>query len=578
MPQIPVVAGRTVKPRGYDPGYQDSSVPPNAFGQETAEVIGRAGAALTVQSNAQQAAQERADYVRVNADLATFDSERQALTDAALQKNGKDAIGASADAYAAIEARAKELSAGLANDSQRDKFVPNAQRMATDARSAVLRHEAKQAEVLADQSAVARIANASNAAAKYPEMISGALADADSAVASRAVANGWSDEITQAQQAEARSGVLSSVLGALDGAANHSEFLKFYVAHEGELTSKDREHWSKVYAQTDDLTKQQATVDGILKNNPNDQRAAIDAARATLSGKEEENAVQAIKVRFAERDEVRKDYERGVLDKAWEAFEAGGSRLSAVPRETLLQMRAFSGETEQQMKNIEEQDANRSSSPKRSDLALWGNWILQSPEWKRDPKNHPMTVLRGKVTDEDMRYALREVEDLNNFARGLSAAGKTPAGPSLDNETTQGMVDTAIRENAAFFYEGDKITSDEKVGGFEKYVRNEVDAFQAHEGRRPNRIEAQKIIDEALIEGERKTGKWYLVDTDIRKFEAKRGDAFVPDKEQVVEAPVGIPSADAARIEAILRNAGRPSDPVSIRQYYDVEQNMKARP
>jgi hypothetical protein len=503
-----------------------------------------------------QQAQDIADDARVQADLAIFHKSAIDLTDEGLSKNGKDAIGSADAANAKIIESAKAFSQNLANDRQRNRFLPRVREILSSSAVTLSRNERKQTEDFNDQSAIARIAAASEAAAKYrtqPEVIASSIAQAEDAVATRAKAKGWSDEVVAEEMAAARSGVYASALQAMVSNNEHAMFLDAYQKVEGQLTAKDHAVFAKVNAATSDLVTEQATVQTIVDKHPNDFAAAIGEARATLSGKMEEDVIGAINVRFKEKAEARTEYQRVVTDDVWRAFEAGGERVSAIPRDKFVQFEAFNGEGVARMKQIEEANANQPSGPKRSDLEVYGDWIYQTKEWKIDPKNDPR-LLKGKVSDSDLRYMMKEVEDFKNEERGLLMSGASPRGPATDRQTVQGMISTSILENASLFTPVDlseeaKDDADAKRGAFARYVRDQVDAFQvANKGRNPDRIEAQKIIDEGLIEGVRPVKWWY--DKEVRRFEAKPGDVF-PES----TAPQ-IPPDDRARISQKLAAGG----------------------
>lgn len=534
MPQIPTVTGPSVEPNRLPTPYRSPATPEGAFGETIGQAAQGVGAALTHLSGAMQQAQDIADDARVNADLAVFHESAINLTDEGLSKQGKNAIGSADETQAKLVESAKAFSQNLANDRQRNRFLPRVREIVSSSHVAAMRHERKQTEEFNDQSAIARIAAAGEAAAKYrtqPEVVASSIIQAEDAVMTRAKANGWSEEVTAEQKAIARSGVYSSALQAMVSQNEHAMFIDAYQKVEGQLTAKDHAQFAKVYAATSDLVEEQATVQTIIDKHPDDFSAAIGEARATLSGKKEEDAIKAIKVRFDERAAIRTEGQRLVTDKAWKAFEAGGERVSAIPRDVFVEFEAFNGEGVARMKQIEEANANKTISPADVDPKVFGDWISHDWEWKTDPKNRP-EFLKGQVTNEDMHYMQKQVEDGLNLKRGLTLSGTTPRGPQQDTQSVQGMVATTFLDNPELFIARSPLQDDiddasRRKGAFTRYVRDRVDGYQkANKGQNPDRETVQKYIDDGLIEGARPGRFWGT--NPVRRFEAQTGDTFPP--------------------------------------------------
>lgn len=497
MPTIPVLQEGTVKPVGLKPQYRSTETPAGAFGEGYAEAGQQIGRDLIGLSLVMQRQKEEADATRVNAAAAEYNQQAGLITDAAYQTRGKDAMGVVPKTMDTLSELAKTTSQGLSNDQQRDKLLPHLLNVNTGYHQALSRHASSEGEKLAMNSATARIESAYSRVSKnwtQPELIVGGIAEVEESILSQAKAQGWSKDATDAAMAEAKSGLYASILRTQDAQGAHGAFTKTFETVHGELTGKDLVEFSKVYEHTSDLIQQQANVATIMAMHPDDETSAITEARSTLQGKEEENAVSAIKIRFAERQSAKTESERVTLDKGWGAFVASGGSVDAIPRGVYADLLRDNPQAIQTMMNEQERIANRSPGPTQTDFKVFGDWMRLSIDAKIDPNNDPRIVLAGHVRQADMEYAMKEVEAILNTRAGVTRAGGKITGPSLDEQNIHGMVATSILENPAIFNSKNKTKSQEATGAFTKYVRDRTSSIINDTGKNPTREEGKSVV------------------------------------------------------------------------------------
>lgn len=567
-PQVPVLQGPEVEPARLRPNYSDSSTPDNAFGEGVARAGLRVGAALTNQSEAMQHAANVADTARVDSELATFQIDRMNLTDEGLQRQGQAAVGATPDTVAKILDAAKERARNLANDRQRNKFILHAQEMVASSKAALMRHESGEATTLADNSATARIVNAGDAAARYwtqPEVIAGSLKEAESAVNSRADAQGWTPEIRAAAQADAKSGVLSSVMASMDTQGAHAAFIKFYQEHEGELSAADRVKFAKVYQTTADAANVYAAADAIYKANSTfdangklvrlSEQAAYDAAnQAPVAIRKD--VIQEVNRMVGEAKEAD-NTRRVTLDRtAWQLFERGG--IKAIPMAVQAEM---DGSVLQQMKTAER--VSVAAGPEPMDWDAYGAYEAQLPEDRITKGNTALDRLLGKVPRSILKEKIDEETVIRDQTLGLRTSGAAIKGPSLDRQGIAGVISTAILENGGLFETPETISERNTLKGkFARFVRTEADAFQAKEHRNPNYDEMQGIIDRGLIEQTRPSGPWGWFSTTRRAFEE------TPQATSSTPTVPAMPATTRAAIVEKLRSGGFAITEANIQKQY----------
>lgn len=433
MPQIPVAEGSTVQPDRLPTPYRSSETPVGAFGGTLAIAGARAGEALTGLSEAQKHAQGVADDTRVNAELAGFQTHAIAITDEGLSLQGQASIGSTPTYVGKLTDKADEVAGTLANKNQRERFARHARQVILSSYASLLRNEHVESVKLADTSAVAVIANASEAAAKYwtqPEVLASSLSQAEAAVDSRARASGWAPEVVAEQQAKAKSAVYSGVLSSMDSQGAHAAFLKFYQEHEGDLDAASRDKFAKAYQQTTDSAKAYAEADAIYNAHVVhdvqgrlvrvDEQAAYDAANAIEDPVVRKDATQNLKVRMAEALSSDNRYRNDVTDQLFAAYNAKGS-LSGVPATLMTEANRVNP---QAVLRLQEDELRKAEHvPKEPfDAAAYAEYMQHSddPSWYLNAGNDANTQLTGKVPKSILKSAIDRESDFNAVASGVN--------------------------------------------------------------------------------------------------------------------------------------------------------------
>ena len=517
---IPTVDGRTVEPRPLRPQYQSSNVPADAFGAAYAEAGQTVARSFAGSAILQRKHQERADDARVNADLAQYDSDRMNLLGDAQLAKGRNAIGIAASTLAPLLERARELSANLANDQQRDKMIPRLQSMISATHSALMRYEQQEGDQLAKDSAVARITSANEAASKaptQPEIIGGAIADARAAASSLVTAAGGSDVQMDVALADATSGVWASVLQSLDANGYHALFVKTFQEHEGELNAAHHTTFAAVYKNTSEKAEAYALADSITKDSGGDYGKQIVAA-SEIKDPIARKAVESILDQNKNRQQaIVREAQETDADAGWSVYYQKGSP-DAIPgvlydrllREQPLVLKA--------MRDDMEQKARVRAGEKfvRND-AIWGEWLYALPQDRPDPR----VALSGMVGPEDMNYAMKQWADARQGVAGVTSSGQPVKKPGLSTA----RINELIRDAAVPVLKGSKFKTEYAL--FHDWARYRVDEVIEEKGF-VNSEDVRAIIDKGLVDGEILTGRWWKNDPNMKGYEADEGAAFVP--------------------------------------------------
>lgn len=579
-PQIPVVVGQSIKPQGLQPNYQSSATPEGAFGEGYAHAGQRTAVTLTSLSNQMRQQQEEADTTRVNAELADYNKQASLITDAAYQRQGKDAIGVTDSVVAQLEALGKERAKNLANDDQRNKFVPSVMNSITGDRTALSRHEGKERDNFADASDIALAASAAERAGKNwtqtgkGETVEVSFGQVETAIRSRAKRGGWSEEALNLALADGRSSVYAAMMREQTSRNANAAFIKTFEAHEGDLNEKDRLFFRKVYEETSDLAAVVSTTDSTWKAANGNLGVALESAATITDPKRRLDVEQRLRVIAADERAADLENERADIDLVKGYYLDNGS-LDGMDRAVYGRVHAKNPEVLQAIKDHREQKARVRAGESNGivqDQAAIGAWLRLLPAEQADPANDPFVVLRGKASEATIHRFQEKVSDILNQQRGVTDRGAAIKQPAVKNEAVNRRIDQAVKARSM---------TDAKAGALDDYVWGRVHAYQdENDGASPDAKTMDKIMDEAWIEGERATPEGiFRINRDIQQYEAGRTGDFVPDADQPVTAPVssGVPPADSARIATLLNSAGRASDPASIRAYYDIEQRRKAK-
>lgn len=416
MPTVPVYGGPRVQRSPLPNVQQNPNAPAGAFGSP--EPVNLSG----VQQVAGQLALEekrKADQVAVlDADnqLASLSTQ---LETAALQRKGKDALGATQAVQAEWQQKSAEIEGGLTSDDQRVAFQQHQSARWNALHQTVELHAARESEQYDTEQTKSAIENTYSDALKNPASVSDAVARTTALWKDYATRQGMSPEAMtdglNTAVSHLHAGVFERILEtpATDGGGDLAA--KAYLAqHRDAMTGTDQAkadqlmHAGSVRGAsqraTDAIVAQKSTIGDALKEAANipdpDVRDAVE---------------QRIRQHFADERTAQRDDEDAALREASAIVERNGGNYDAVPLSLRLRMspqdrNALQGHARQLRNPVRVTNQGLYHSLLNS-FALPGarEWVL----------THPIEQYRSQLSDED--YDRIQAMWLDGNAQKLSA-------------------------------------------------------------------------------------------------------------------------------------------------------------
>lgn len=277
-------------------------------------------------------------------DLETIFTQETALKDGwvkfqneARQRNGANAAGLTAETDAWFQQQEQELTKNFTNRNQQIAFAKTFGQLRAQAMGSMSAYETQERERSLAETAEASINSSINLAATAaldPKTNPApAAAQAREDIQSRldviGKMRGWTPEVLADKKAKMLDSLHMSVIAAMID--QRPGVAKAYMkANKDEISGVSQakvRDWLDTIAKRAEgdviLATAQSFADDAISSGMTEYDA-INAARAKFSGKQEEQAVQALKVRYNER-------QTSAADAAWGAFQNGGGKIEAIP-------------------------------------------------------------------------------------------------------------------------------------------------------------------------------------------------------------------------------------------------------
>jgi hypothetical protein len=433
------------------------------------------------------------------------------------------------------------LEGELFGDAQRRAFRQQADRLSLDFQSGLARHVGK--EYITYQVSVqdGTIATARNQMAlewSSPESVSQARGAIQAAVFQKGKLAGLSGKEVEAAMVEALSpGHAAVITAAID--AGKMDYAREYLKQaRGELTPQARLQLAKTMDAGDFEERAQAMTERLLGQAAGDVAQAMQLARAGLSGKEEDAVVQRLKAMDSEQEVFRNRAQGRAKEEAWSIYNQAGN-LRGIPPS--LQTR------------MDPQDwyALKKTAAADAKAAAAGT------EVKTDPNVYYALTLAAA---QDPNF---KKEDLRRYFDRLSPSDRKhfmdlqgrvlKPGEADQVATSQQQVSTLVKVLDL---------KDEDAGIFMMEANKALFAAQQEKGRALDQDERQKVLDQLVVKGEVRTGKWYRNDPNMPFFRALnegRAANFVPiwtdaqkNRASAALQRQGISAPTPQQVEAVL--------------------------
>ncbi len=246
--------------------------------------------------------------------------------------------------------------------------------------------------------------------------------------------------------------------------------------------------------------KEQSLADRIWAESGNNIAAALQKARTTLSGKEEDQVVQRLKIFETERTGIIQAAQNDAKDKAWRSYTETGD-IKKVPASVLAGMDGADLASLQRTAKADLEARTKGKEVKTDSNTYYQltQEAMNNPDFK-DPTKFDLRKYFDRLSPGDRNHFI-------NLQRTIGTKNEAP-----EAVTTQQQI-TAMTKQLGL--------KDEKAGMFTSEANKALFAAQVQKGGKLNQAERQKVLDGLVLEGEVLTGSWYRPDPNMRRFEAR---------------------------------------------------------
>ncbi len=246
--------------------------------------------------------------------------------------------------------------------------------------------------------------------------------------------------------------------------------------------------------------KEQSLADRIWAESGNNIAAALQKARTTLSGKEEDQVVQRLKIFETERTGIIQAAQNDAKDKAWRSYTETGD-IKKVPASVLAGMDGADLASLQRTAKADLEARTKGKEVKTDSNTYYQltQEAMNNPDFA-DPRKFDLRKYFDRLSPGDRNHFI-------NLQRTIGTKNEAP-----EAVTTQQQI-TAMTKQLGL--------KDEKAGMFTSEANKALFAAQVQKGGKLNQAERQKVLDGLVLEGEVLTGSWYRPDPNMRRFEAR---------------------------------------------------------
>lgn len=331
-----------------------------------------------------------------------------------------------------------------------------------------------------------------------------------------------------------------AVQAAIDG-QNLDDARDYLQRYGNEMTPETYNKAKKALEIGTSDAKEQSIADKIWAESGNNIAAALQKARTTLSGKEEDAVVQRLKIFETERTGIIQAAQNEAKDKAWRTYTETGD-FKKIPATILAGMdgadlaslqRTAKADLEARTKGVEvKTDSNT--------YYMLTQEAIKNPDFK-DPAKFDLRKYFDRLSPGDRNHFI-------NLQRTMGTKNEAP-----EAVTTQQQISTTIKQLGL---------KDEKAGTFTAEANKALFAAQLQKGGKLDQTERQRVLDSLVIQGEVLTGSWFRPDPNMYRFEAlNRGEGakFKPEftdaqRNKARDALIrnGVSNPTKSQIDAVL--------------------------
>lgn len=472
----------------------------------------------------------------------TFAAQADTIETKYLTLKGKEAVGATMKTRNDLDAALTDVLGKTENDVQKMLLKNSASVRMRSANSSIIKHSLVEQRDYDVKETGAKVDTMVNDAVRYSAGFRNPQGDfAIYYGAAKKEANVLADKLGYEADSAQRQQLILKATNSIHGQAmqaaidgqNLDDARDYLQRYGNEMTPETYQRAKKALEIGTSDAKEQSIADKIWADSGNNIAAALEKARTTLSGKEEDQVVQRLKIFDTEKNTIIQRAQGEAKDKAWRVYSETGD-FKKVPATVLAGMdgadlaslqRTAKADLEARTKGVEvKTDSNVYYQLTQE--------AIRNPDFK-DPTKFDLRRYFDKLSPGDRNHFI-------NLQRTIGTKNEAP-----EAVTTQQQISATIKQLGL---------KDEKAGMFTSQANQALFAAQVQNGGKLDQNQRQKIIDGLVIQGEVLTGSWFRPDPNMYRFEARsRGEEgkFKPE----------FTDAQRARAREVIINNTRNKNP-----------------
>lgn len=483
----------------------------------------------------------------------TFAAQADTIETQYLTLKGKDAVGAAMKTRNDLDAALTDVMGKAENDVQKILLRNAANVRLRSANSSIIKHSLVEQREYDIKETGAKVDTFVNDAVRYSAGFRNPQGDfAIYYNAAKKEANVLADKLGyEADSAQRQQLVLKAtnaihgqaVQAAIDG-QNLDNARDYLQRYGNEMTPETFQRATKALEIGTSDAKEQGIAETIWSQSGGDIGVALQKARSTLSGKEEDQVVQRLKIFESERTGIIRQAQSDAKDKAWRVYAETGD-IKKVPATVLAGMDGadLAGLQRTAKADIEARSKGTEVKTDSNTYYMLTQEAIKNPDFK-DPAKFDLRKYFDRLSPGDRNHFI-------NLQRTMGTKNEAP-----EAVTTQQQISATIKQLGL---------KTEAAGTFTAEANKALFAAQTQKGGKLDQAERQRVLDGLILEGEVITGSWFRPDPNMRRYEARaRGQEaqFKPEftdaqRTKAKDALVrrGVANPTKAQIDAVLYEA-----------------------
>lgn len=467
-----------------------------------------------------------------------------------LTRKGKDAVDNAMKTRGDIDAAMTDIMGKAQNDVQRIMFRNSAMVRMRSANSSIIRHSLTEQREYDIKETGAKVDTFVNDAVRYSAGFRNPQGDfaiyynaAKKEAGLLADKLGYEADSAQRQQLilKATNSIHGQAIQAAIDGQNYDNARDYLQRYGNEMTPETFQRAKKALEIGASDAKEQEIADKIWAESGGNIAAALQKARTTLSGKEEDQVVQRLKIFDTEKTTIIARAQAEAKDKAWRVYTETGD-VKKVPASILAGMDGADLASLQRTAKAD-LDAKLKGTEVKTDPNTYyalTQEAMRNPDFK-DPTKFDLRKYFDRLSPGDRNHFI-------NLQRTIGTKNEAP-----EAVTTQQQISATIKQLGL---------KDTQAGIFTAEANKALFAAQTQKGGKLDQAERQRVIDGLVLQGEVLTGSWYRPDPNMYRFEARaRGEEgkFKPEftdaqRSKARDALIrnGEPNPTKKQIDAVL--------------------------